>query len=183
MKKNIVTINTPIKVIIGLGNPEKHFENTRHNIGFRVVDTLVNRHNSSWSEQKNMLVANININVHNVILVKPFTYMNNSGSVMPYFIKKGIKVENILVVHDELEKKFGALSFKVGGSHRGHNGLRSITQFIGDGFSRLRFGIGRPQDKAYVGNYVLQNFLPEEQSVIDEKIDQSCEMIEGLFDD
>lgn len=181
VKKNIVIIDTQIKIIIGLGNPEKRFETTRHNIGFCVVDALADRHDGSWSEQKNMLISEITINEYNLTLVKPLTYMNSSGAVMPYFTKKGIKAESVLVVHDELEKKFGTLSFKVGGSHRGHNGLRSLIQFIGPNFARLRFGIGRPQDKVDVGNYVLRNFLSAEQAELEHKIDQACEIIEGLF--
>ncbi len=183
MKKNIVTIDTEIKVIIGLGNPEKRFENTRHNIGFRIVDAIADRHYGSWSEQKNMLVSSISINGHNLTLVKPLTYMNSSGAVMPHFAKKGIKAENVLVVHDELEKKFGTLSFKVGGSHRGHNGLRSLISIIGPDFARLRFGIARPQDKQDVGNYVLRNFSSEEQALLEEKIDHACDMIDQLFVD
>jgi PTH1 family peptidyl-tRNA hydrolase len=99
---------------------------------------------------------------------------------VPFLLKKGIEPENILVVHDELEQPFGKLSFKVGGSARGHNGLRSIIEVCGQDFARLRFGIGRPENKEDVGNYVLQNFS-EDQEEIDQLIDDAVDMIEELI--
>lgn len=166
-----------IKAIIGLGNPGPKFIYNRHNIGFIILDQLADEYNSTWSKEKNFEIANVEINDKNIILIKPQTFMNNSGEVIPYLTKKGIKAENILVVHDELEKPFSKISIKQSGSARGHNGLRSIIEKIGPDFWRLRFGIGRPFDKSEVPNYVLSNFDKLEQSQIDKAIEESIALI------
>ena len=170
-----------IKAIIGLGNPGRRFTKNRHNIGFRIVDRLAQQHDGSWSSKGNMEQATIQINSHPVLLVKPQTYMNNSGEVIPQLKKRGIGAEHILVVHDELEKPFSKLAIKDGGSHRGHNGLRSIIEYLGNEFKRLRFGVGRPEDRADVGDYVLRNFPVEVADEVEKLIEQSVEMIEELF--
>jgi PTH1 family peptidyl-tRNA hydrolase len=95
-----------------------------------------------------MLLAEVMINNKKVLLIKPQAFMNSSGNVIPFLSKQGIKAENILVVHDELEQPFGKISFKVGGSARGHNGVRSIIAACGENFVRVRFGIGRPNQKS-----------------------------------
>lgn len=159
-----------IKAIIGLGNPGPQYYKTRHSIGFRAVDELVNDRGSGWRLSGNMEVSQIDFGLDNrqVLVIKPLTFMNNSGQVISFLQKKGIKPEEILVVHDELEKKFGDISLRFGGSARGHNGLRSIIGMIGDGFWRLRIGIDRPADKSEVSEYVLGRFLPQEEQKIDE---------------
>lgn len=154
-----------IKVIIGLGNPGRQFIYTRHNIGFRVVDALAEKYGGNWVNQNNMEKAVITIDNQNILLIKPQTSMNNSGQVIPYLKKQGIEAENILVVHDELEKPFGKISIKQGGSARGHNGLRSIIEFIGPNFFRLRVGISRPEEREKVANYVLENFSQPQEEV------------------
>ena len=173
--------NREIKAIIGLGNPGPRFVKHRHNIGFRVVDALVDRCGGSWKETGNMLLAQIEINGKPVLVIKPNTFMNSSGEVFPYLAKKGIKAENILVVHDELEKPFGSMAFKLGGSHRGHNGLRSLIDAAGADFARLRFGIGRPERKEDVPEYVLSNFDQDEQEEMDALIGYAVSSIEDLF--
>jgi len=169
-----------IKVIIGLGNPGRQYQRTRHNIGFLVLDALGDKYNAHWEAKKDMEVTEIVINNEKVILVKPQTFMNSSGRVIPSVLKQGLKVENLLVVHDELEKPFGKIDLKMGGSHRGHNGLRSIIEFCGANFMRLRFGIGRPDSREDVSDYVLSNFV-EKREEVDNLIDQSIVMIESLF--
>lgn len=153
------TIETrDIRAIIGLGNPGRTYENTRHNIGFKVVDQLVESHvGNGWRVTGELETAEIDLYGHKVLVIKPQTFMNNSGKVVPFLQKKGIKAEHILVVHDELEQPFGKITFKIGGSAKGHNGLRSIITLCGEDFARLRFGIGRP-DKEEVADYVLNNF-------------------------
>ncbi len=173
--------NRDIKAIIGLGNPGPRFVKHRHNIGFRVVDALVDRRAGNWKETGNMLLAQIEINGKPVLVIKPSTFMNSSGEVFSYLAKKGIKAENILVVHDELEKPFGSMAFKIDGSHRGHNGLRSLIDACGADFARLRFGIGRPERKEDVPDYVLSNFNPQEQEEIDTLIEHAASSIETLF--
>src|SRR3990172_8027592 len=139
-----------IRAIIGLGNPGSQYARQRHNIGFRIIDGLANRLGAAWQHRDNLEWASVNISgsMHDVLLIKPQTFMNNSGAILPWLQKKGIKPEQILVVHDELEKTFGTSMIKFGGSHRGHNGLKSIAAVIDLDFWRFRFGIGRPDDKA-----------------------------------
>jgi PTH1 family peptidyl-tRNA hydrolase len=154
-----------IKVIVGLGNPGSKYHFTRHNIGFLVVDALVEKYNGMWQTKGNAEVAEIICNNQKIIVVKPQTFMNNSGKVVPGLIKQGLKAVNLLVVHDELEKAFGTVNFRFGGSHRGHNGLRSIIEFCGADFARIRCGIGRPEHKEDVADYVLANFSEPATSV------------------
>ena len=169
-----------IKAIIGLGNPGKQYYHHRHSIGFRIVDAMAQKYDDNlWRERDNMEFAEIIINDHKVLLVKPQTFMNASGKVVPYLLKQGIKPENILVVHDELEYPFGKIKIRFGGSHRGHNGLKSIAALIGLEFPRLRFGIGRPEEKSDVSKYVLENF--ENPAEVDRLILQAVEIIEKLF--
>ncbi len=169
-----------IKAIIGLGNPGSQYVYTRHNIGFRVLDTLAQKYNVQWDQKENMLISEIIFNGQKILLIKPQTYMNNSGRVMNYLHKKGIKDENTIVVHDELEKPFGSLLIKQGGSHKGHNGLKSIISVAGINFWRLKFGIGRPEHKEEVPHYVLQNFK-ESDLQVQALIDKSTEAIEKFI--
>jgi len=164
-----------IKAIIGLGNPGRRYENTRHNIGFRIVDAIAEQEGASWRERD----AIMHTSVGSVYLVKPMNYMNNSGIVVPFLLKKGVKPEEVLVVHDDLEKAFGKISIRWNGSARGHNGLRSIDGMIGKEFWRLRFGIGRPEDKSQVSDYVLSRFTPEQESEVAELIERAIGIVKG----
>lgn len=176
---NIVKPEMP-KAIVGLGNPGPKFKNTRHNIGFRILDNLADKYSCSWPLKNNLEYCEININNNNIILVKPLTFMNNSGQVMKFLTNKNIKPEEILVIHDELEMSFGKISFKYGGSARGHNGLKSIISYIGPDFYRLRFGIGRPENRQEVPDYVLSNFS-EDKDLVEEKIEEAVSKIESLY--
>lgn len=169
-----------IKAIIGLGNPGQNYYYHRHSIGFRVLDELAQRYGVQWVDKDLMKMTQIMINGRKVILIKPMTYMNDSGKVMPFLFKQGIRPHNVLIVHDELEKPFGSLAFKLGGSHRGHNGLRSIIGACCDDFARLRFGVGRPANKEDVPDYVLSNF-DEPENDIQDAIDKAVTMIEDLY--
>jgi len=153
-----------IKAIIGLGNPGSQYYRHRHSIGFRVLDELAQEYGATWRTAENMDYALIRVNDQEIFLIKPTTYMNSSGKVLPWLQKKGIKADQILVVHDELEKKFGEVLLKFGGSHKGHNGLKSIMNMIGADFWRLRFGIGRPEEREEVPNYVLTDFSKDQES-------------------
>lgn len=157
-----------IKAVIGLGNPGKKFEETRHNIGFLVLDRMAEFHNATWQEcddkhYTSVFIKSSHQGDRNLLLVKPQTYMNNSGDILGWLLKKGIKPLEILVVHDELEKRFGSHMMRLGGSARGHNGLRSIISVIGQDFWRLRAGIDRPTFRDDVSDYVLAPFTKEEQ--------------------
>lgn len=169
-----------IKAIIGLGNPGAAYYRNRHTIGFRVVDALAQACGAPWREREHMLLAEAHLGGRKMLLIKPQTFMNASGKVIPYLIKQGIEAKNILVVHDELELPFGQIKFKIDGSHKGHNGLKSIIAACGAEFARLRFGIGRPEDKAQVADYVLQNFS-ERAEEVELLIEKAVEIIEELF--
>lgn len=162
-----------IKAIIGLGNPGQPYYKTRHNIGFRIIDKIAEQTGVLFNKSDNKEYAKTD----SVYLIKPLTFMNKSGEVIPFLQKKGIKPEEILVIHDELEKPFGNVSIKLGGSAKGHNGLKSIIGFMGQDFWRLRFGIGRPNDNSDVGSYVLTPFLKEEESEIIDLIPKSIDLI------
>lgn len=170
-----------IKAIIGLGNPGAKYSKNRHNIGFRILDKIAQDYSASWTVSDLMEHTRFSLTVNDmvqpIILIKPQTFMNDSGRVIPFLQKKGIKSENILVVHDELEKGFGKVILKLGGSARGHNGLRSIIGVMGYDFWRLRFGIGRPGNKSEVASYVLSNFTAPEEENIDVLIEKSVQNI------
>ncbi len=168
-----------IKAIIGLGNPGQKYYKHRHSIGFRVLDELAQQLNASWQSSELMEYAAVRMNDHEVFLIKPTTFMNSSGKVMPWLQKKGIKPEQIVVVHDELEKPFGQVLIKMGGSHKGHNGLKSIMGAIGGDFWRLKFGIGRPDDKTQVPDYVLTNFSPQEEGGVQGLIERAIGLLRG----
>jgi len=160
-----------LKLIIGLGNPGPKFSKNRHNIGFRILDEFVNLENLTWHEKKNFVESC----QEDMKFIKPLTFMNNSGDVLKNF--KNISAAEILVIHDELELPFGTIKTKVGGSHKGHNGLRSIIQAIGPDFHRLRFGVSRPENKESVPDYVLSNFTPDEEFLIPDLIMKSISII------
>lgn len=159
-----------IKVIIGLGNPGTKYYITRHSIGFRVLDALAQELQASWKQRETMEIAQTSYSGHSLLLIKPQTFMNASGQVIPFLTKQGIRPEEILVVHDELELPFGKTTIKIGGSARGHNGLKSIITFAGSNFVRLRFGIGRPEKAEDVPTYVLEQF------------DQSAEQVKAIIE-
>ena len=176
----MTTISVKPRVIIGLGNPEPRFMRTRHNIGFQIVDALAETQGASWKQLSNYEEAVVNMNDMRVLLIKPLTYMNKSGDVVPALKKAGITVGETLVLHDELELPFGKIALKVGGSAKGHNGLKSLIQVWGaDAFARLRFGIGRPDQKEQVPDYVLSSF--ENPTAVSPLIDESVTLIENLY--
>jgi peptidyl-tRNA hydrolase, PTH1 family len=181
MSTRFPEIPHPIKAIIGLGNPGPRYYRNRHSVGFRILDEFAHRHNITWQTGNDMELAHYRVNGHAIMLVKPQTYMNTSGHVMSALTKRGIKPEEMLVVHDELELPFGKLSFKFGGSARGHNGLRSIIGVVGDRFARLRVGIGRPEAREDVPDYVLQDFT-ESQAEVTGLLLRAAEMLDNLFE-
>jgi PTH1 family peptidyl-tRNA hydrolase len=166
-----------IQAIIGLGNPGAAYYYNRHSIGFRVLDMLAEKLGASWREREDMLLTEVEMNGKKIVLIKPQTFMNSSGRVIPFLIKRGIKAENLLVVHDELEQPFGKVLFRVGGSARGHNGLKSIIAACSDQFARIRCGTGRPENKEDVPTYVLQNFS-ESTAEVDKLINTAIAEIE-----
>ena len=168
-----------IKAIIGLGNPGAKYYKTRHSIGFRVLDELASKYGATWRTTGNMEQAVIDgFAQHPVYLIKPQTFMNSSGEVLPWLTKKGVKGDQIIVVHDELEKPFGKNITKFGGSAKGHNGLRSIIGMIGQDFWRLRVGVGRPQDATEIKDYVLLPFSQQEEAQLAALLSDACALLE-----
>lgn len=165
-----------IKAIVGLGNPGPAYSKTRHNIGFLVLDALADAYMGSWQTKQNMEICSIMLGDHKILLIKPMTFMNNSGQVLAALTKQGIRQENILVVHDEIELPFGVLKLKFDGSAKGHNGLKSMMAHGGSNFLRLRFGVDRPANKEDVPDYVLAQFH-EPRHLIEQKINDAVAMI------
>jgi peptidyl-tRNA hydrolase, PTH1 family len=155
------------KLIVGLGNPGSEYSQTRHNIGFMVMDFLEKKYSLSWKEKFKGLYTQISVGDEKIYFLKPQTYMNLSGesvSALCTFFKIGIS--DILVVYDEIELPFGTLVFKKGGGLAGHNGLKSIVAQMGSqDFLRLRMGVGRPAH-GDVANYVLSKFSSEERVIL-----------------
>lgn len=148
--------------IIGLGNPGARYAGTRHNIGFALVEALALQQSVSWRADRTLKaeVADVRWGGSAVWLIKPQTFMNLSGeSVVAAMAQWKLEPDRLMVVHDELDLPLARLRLKLGGGHGGHNGLRSITQHIGEAYARLRMGIGRPADPRFdVSSYVLARF-------------------------
>jgi PTH1 family peptidyl-tRNA hydrolase len=168
-----------IKAIIGLGNPGAQYAHNRHSIGFRIVDELANRFGGQWQTNETMAYTTVRIGEHEVYLIKPLTFMNNSGRVVSWLQKKGITAEQIVVAHDELEKEFGTVLMRFAGSHKGHNGLKSLIGVMGADFWHLKFGISRPADRDAVPQYVLSNFTRDEEARVPELVDQAVASLTG----
>jgi peptidyl-tRNA hydrolase, PTH1 family len=133
-----------------LGNPGRPYERTRHNVGYLVADELARRHGGSWRKKKKTEAATVGLGVEEVTLLKPTTFMNNSGSALA-----GYRVGDLIVIHDDLDLPPGDVRVKVGGGAGGHNGLRSVIGRLGPDFTRVRVGIGRPPAGSGVTDYVL----------------------------
>ena len=155
-------------LVAGLGNPGREYERTRHNVGWLVLDELARRHGGSWRSKFNGSLAEIRFDDSKLALLKPETYMNESGrsvAAAARFFK--VPAESLLVVHDDVDLEPGRLQARRGGGLAGHNGLRSLAQHLGtQDFLRLRIGIGRPGrgDPRPVKDWVLSPFAPEEDA-------------------
>jgi peptidyl-tRNA hydrolase, PTH1 family len=153
-------------LVAGLGNPGPRHERDRHNVGWMVVDELARRRNASFKAKFSGRISETRLDGHRLALLKPETYMNESGrsiAAAAGFFK--VPIENVLVVHDEVDLELGRLQAREGGGLAGHNGLRSIAQMLGGpGFLRLRVGVGRPGrgDPREVADFVLSPFEPHE---------------------
>jgi len=173
-----------MKLICGLGNPGREYERHRHNIGFMVVEALLPRARGELNQEKfQAKVGQGTLGGERILFVEPQTYMNLSGRSLAEaarFYK--VAVEDILVIHDELDLPFGRLQLKAGGGTGGHNGLKSSVQSLGaDGFIRLRFGIGKPEGpnaKERVAGYVLSNFDDGERRQLEELIGRASDIAE-----
>ena len=161
-------------LLVGLGNPTPNSENNRHNVGFKIIDSINKEFSLSKQKPKfKGLLTTGNINNKKVYAIKPLTFMNNSGicirELIEYF---KIEAQDIIVFHDDLDVEFGKIKAKFGGSNAGHNGIASIDKFIGKDYSRVRIGIGKPKNNIEVSDYVLQNF-DEDETLKVEKISKN----------
>jgi peptidyl-tRNA hydrolase, PTH1 family len=155
-------------IVVGLGNPGKQYDKTRHNVGFMCVDSFREKNDMpDWMNKKDLkaLVSVSTVGDTRVILCKPQTYMNNSGEAVQaiaQFYKVG--PENIIVVHDELDVDFGQIRIRSGGSSAGHNGVKSIAQHVHEVFGRVRIGIGpKEPEQMDSADFVLQKFSPDQE--------------------
>lgn len=165
-------------LIVGLGNPGTAYAQTRHNVGFMVIDELKRRHNGI-NVSKSSFDGEL-FKISNYFLLKPLTYMNLSGKSI-LAVKNFFKIDDVIVVHDDLDLPFGALRFKTGGGHGGHNGLKSADAAISPEYVRVRMGIGKPEHKLQVADYVLHAFSSDEQSHLDEWIAKAADAVELLL--
>ena len=152
-------------LIAGLGNIGEEYADTRHNIGFNILDALAGASNISFSPERYASTARLRVKNKELVLIKPTTFMNLSGKAINYWLQhEKIPLENLLVIVDELALPFGSIRLKTKGSDGGHNGLKNIQQTLGTtSYSRLRFGIGNDYPKGQQVNFVLSPFSPEEK--------------------
>ena len=173
-------------LLVGLGNPGKEYENTRHNAGLDFVRMLCDKYEISLEKEKlvNGYYAKLNINDCSVILYIPDSFMNESGLAVSK-AKKFFQVENhdILIVHDDLDLELGKVKIKLGGGNGGHNGLSSIDEMIGNDYYRIRVGIDHPGMKHLVSNYVLNKFNEDEINKIENQLDNITKNFEILLND
>lgn len=172
-------------LIVGLGNPGREYRGNRHNIGFMAVDKLAAAYNihSSRVEHK-AIVGKGRIEGRSVIIAKPQTFMNLSGeSVRPLLNYYKIPQANLLVIYDELDVSFGDIRLRMKGGTGGHNGIRSIIQHLDPDFARMRLGIGRPPGKLPVRAWVLQDFLRDQQPVLDMVLDEAVAAVHTFLRD
>ena len=172
-------------LLCGLGNPDKKYQYTRHNLGFDFIDSLVNFYdfNLIKKDKKIELYKGI-FQERECLLCKPLTYMNNSGPPISK-IKEFYKIlkSEIIVIHDDLDLAVNKIKIKTGGGNGGHNGLLSIDESIGNNYKRLRIGIGRPKIKEMVSSYVLEKFSIQDRELIDKKITLLTKHFSLIFED
>ena len=166
-------------LIVGLGNPGVKYDNTRHNIGFKVLDALAESSNTSFKEEKHAYYTSLKYKSRTYHLIKPTTFMNLSGKAFNYWIQHlKIKVENVLVVTDDIALPFGVMRLRGKGSDGGHNGLKDINYYLGHTkYARLRFGVGNHFLKGQQVQYVLSDWTADEEKDLSERIQYATKMV------
>lgn len=159
-------------LIVGLGNPGSEYENTRHNVGFRVLDKIAGDLESTFVLDRAAFISYAKYKGKALVLIKPITFMNLSGKALNYWMQKeGVAIENVLVITDDLALPFGKLRMKGSGSDGGHNGLKDIQVTLGtNAYSRLRFGVGSDFPKGRQSDYVLGKWSKEEELALPERL-------------
>ena len=170
-------------LLCGLGNPGNRYQHTRHNIGFMVLDKLISNYNiKKYKSDKTKEVYKGSVSDTSLILLKPLNYMNQSGLPIQSFINYyKIDMDNIIVIHDDLDINLGKIKLKKDGGNGGHKGLISIDEHVGTKYNRLRLGIGHPGSKDLVDNYVLQNFSKSEKKIIENLMDLIAKNLDSLI--
>lgn len=173
-------------MIVGLGNPGPKYEKTKHNIGFMAVDRLAKEHQVNFKKSDFQAeVADFFINGEKILLVKPMTFMNESGrAVGPLLTYFGVYPEELLVIYDDLDLAVGKIRLRQKGGAGGHNGIKSLISYLGGEktFDRIKVGIGRPQGKMSVVNHVLSPFSKEDEPLIQQALDQAVAACESYLD-
>lgn len=186
-----------MKLVVGLGNPGEKYQNTRHNLGFMLVDKLAKEIDApAWTYSKNLqgFYTKVDVNGEQIELMKPATFMNQSGKSIAYAQDKHpeeLKPEDIIIIHDDLDLVLGKIKVRMGGSGAGHHGVESVIKELGtDQFIRVRLGIGN--ERSHSGEhkrnsfsaekFVLEEFLPKEKSEVKQMIKQGMKALEIIFD-
>lgn len=171
------------RLIVGLGNIGSEYADTRHNIGFMILDALAKASNVVFDANRRYgAIAELRLKNKQLLLLKPSTYMNLSGNSVRYWIQKEkIELDNLLIIVDDLALPFGTLRMKTKGSDAGHNGLKHIQEVLGtSGYNRLRFGIGNDFPSGAQIDFVLHPFTAEEQQLLPERIEKAVEIIKSF---
>lgn len=172
-----------MKLVVGLGNPGKEYENTRHNIGFDVIDNYLKKLNIEANKNKfDGLYAETNINGEKVIFIKPQKYMNLSGEVVrKYYDFYKANLDDILIIHDDLDQSLGKIKLKRNSSSGGHNGIKNIELHLGSkDYKRLKIGISNNKN-VDTKDYVLGKISKEDRKILDNSIDVCCNIIDDFF--
>lgn len=169
-------------LIAGLGNIGDEYDNTRHNIGFKVLDALAKEHDLKFTNDRLAAVAELKFKGRMLVLIKPSTYMNLSGKAINYWLQaEKISKENLLVITDDIALPFGTLRMKGKGSDGGHNGLKNIQETLNSvEYARLRFGVGSEFSKGKQVDYVLGKWTAEEEKALEPRIKLATDMIKGF---
>jgi len=174
-----------MKLLVGLGNPDIHYDGTRHNIGFATLEVFAAAHNMEW-QQKDKFKANVAegfVDAQKIILVKPHTYYNLSGEAV-LAVKQFYKLENtdILVVHDELDLPLGTVRSRIGGSDAGNNGIKSISSAVGEDFARVRIGVSNQHSAGQdAADFVLGHFSHEENQKLGDIKKHALQLVEAFL--
>lgn len=177
-----------MKIIVGLGNPGRKYKNTRHNIGYAVVEEIAGRHSVDKEESKyDAIIGHIRVNQEKVLLVKPLTYMNLSGKAVYPLVKfYKLDLNDLLVIYDDMDLETGRIRVRAAGSSGGHKGIGSISGSLGvNDFPRVRIGIGRPPGRWDVQSWVLSEIAPFEQKTLEDSVNKAadaaiCWVINGI---
>jgi PTH1 family peptidyl-tRNA hydrolase len=172
------------RLVIGLGNPGPEYAHTRHNAGFLVVDLLASTLGASyWREEAGSKTAKVRLGPEEVILAKPQAFMNVSGKPVKRLAEMyDVPIEEVVVIHDDLDLPEGDVRAKNGGGHGGHNGLRSLHDTVGDGYLRVRVGIGRPPGRMDAADYVLEPLRGEKLERLEESVPTAAQAVIDILE-